>query len=339
MPTFLAFCLELGHNPALAVTALLTLGVMVVNGWTDAPNAIAGAVVTGALSFRRAVVLAACFEILGVLWAASAGLPVARTVYAIARFQGDPQRTSVALCAAMAAVVVWAAAAWRWGIPTSESHALMAGLTGAAAALGQGWQALDRESWGKVLLGLLLSTGAGVLAGWWTGRVSRRWPGEADTFRLLQIPGAAGTALLHGAQDGQKFMGVFLLGMALAQGGQGPEMAPAPRWLALVCAGAMALGCALGGRRIIDRIGRDMVRLTPRDGFAADLGGNACLLLSTLLGFPVSTTHTRTSALLGVGLAGGQGVDWKVAGGVALTWVLTFPGCGCLGYVFTRLWL
>ena len=107
MPTFLAFCLELGHNPALAVTALLTFGVMVVNGWTDAPNAIAGAVVTGALSFRRAVVLAACFEILGVLWAASAGLPVARTVYAIARFQGDPQRTSVALCAAMAAVVAF----------------------------------------------------------------------------------------------------------------------------------------------------------------------------------------------------------------------------------------
>lgn len=339
MPTFLAFCLELGHNPALAVTALLTLGVMVVNGWTDAPNAIAGAVVTGALPFRRAVVLAACFEILGVLWAASAGLPVARTVYAIARFQGDPQRTGIALCAAMAAVVVWAAAAWRWGIPTSESHALMAGLTGAAAALGQGWQALDRESWGRVLLGLLLSTGAGVLAGWWTGRLSRRWPGEADTFRLLQIPGAAGTALLHGAQDGQKFMGVFLLGLALAQGGQGPEMAPAPRWLALVCAGAMALGCALGGRRIIDRIGRDMVRLTPRDGFAADLGGNACLLLSTLLGFPVSTTHTRTSALLGVGLAGGQGVDWRVAGGVALAWVLTFPGCGCLGYVFAWLWL
>ena len=123
--TFLAQAVE---NPALAMSALLTLGVLLVNGWTDAPNAIAGAVVTGALSFRRAVLLAAVCNFLGVLCVTSAYPSVAETVYSIASFGGGPEAASLALCAAMGAVVLWAAAAWRWGIPTSESHALVAAL-------------------------------------------------------------------------------------------------------------------------------------------------------------------------------------------------------------------
>ena len=133
--TFLAQAVE---NPALALSVLLTLGVLLVNGWTDAPNAIAGAVVTGALSFRRAVLLAAVCNFLGVLCVTSAYPSVAETVYSIASFGGGPEAASLALCAAMGAVVLWAAAAWRWGIPTSESHALIAGLSGAAIALHNG---------------------------------------------------------------------------------------------------------------------------------------------------------------------------------------------------------
>ena len=331
--TFLAQAVE---NPALTLSALLTLGVLLVNGWTDAPNAIAGAVVTGALSFRRAVLLAAVCNFLGVLCVTSVYPSVAETVYSIASFGGGPEAASLALCAAMGAVVLWAAAAWRWGIPTSESHALVAGISGAAVALEGDLSCIRWQKWGLVLLGLVLSTALGFWAGRWAEGATRGcgWPGRSS--RVLQIPGAAGTAFLHGAQDGQKFLGVFLLGAALAQGRQGEGMARAPLWLMVLCAAFMALGTGVGGRRIIDTVGRDMVSLGPREGFSADLAGMACLLLATVLGLPVSTTHTRTAALLGVGSAGGRRADWGVARSIALAWLCTFPGCLGLGWLLAK---
>ena len=337
--SFFAFCGQLGENPALALFTLLTLGVLLVNGWTDAPNAIAGAVVTGALSFRRAVLLAAVCNFWGVCCVTAVNASVAETVYSIATFSGGPRAACVALSAGMAGVVLWAAVCWRWGIPTSESHALVAGITGAAVALEGDWSCVRWESWGKVLLGLLLSTAAGFGAGRMAGRAARRWRGTDRLFRRLQLPGAAATAFFHGAQDGQKFLGVFLLGVALVQGREDEQTFVVPLWLMLFCAVGMALGTGLGGRRIIDTVGREMVSLSPRDGFACDVAGVGCLLTATALGLPVSTTHTRTAALLGVGSVGGKKADWRMAGTIALAWVLTFPGCGALGWGTARLFL
>ena len=241
--TFLAQAVE---NPALALSVLLTLGVLLVNGWTDAPNAIAGAVVTGALSFRRAVLLAAVCNFLGVLCVTSVYPSVAETIYSIASFEGGPEAASLALCAAMGAVVLWAAAAWWWGIPTSESHALVAGISGAAVALEGDLSCIRWQKWGLVLLGLVLSTALGFWAGRWAEGTTRGWGWFGRTYRMLQVPGAAGTAFLHGAQDGQKFLGVFLLGAVLAQGRQGEGMARAPLWLMVLCAAFMALGTGMG---------------------------------------------------------------------------------------------
>lgn len=338
MPTsFLDFFNQLEENPALALTALLTLGVLLVNGWTDAPNAIAGAVITGALPFRKAVLLAAVCNFLGVLCVTAAEPAVAETVYSIASFEGGSKAASLALCAAMAAVVLWAAAAWRWGIPTSESHALVAGLSGAAVALEGSLSCIHWQRWGAVLLGLVLSTALGFGAGRWAERLTRGWECSPRTFRRLQIPGAAGSAFLHGAQDGQKFLGVFLLGTALTQGRQEGAAIPIPLWLVTLCAFFMALGTGMGGKRIIDTVGRDMVALGVREGFSADLAGILCLLAATLLGLPVSTTHTRTAALLGVGSAGGRPVRWPVVRSIGVAWLCTFPGCMGLGYGLTRL--
>ena len=337
--SFFDFLAQAGREPALLITALLTLAVLVVNGWTDAPNAIAGAVVTGALPFRRAVALAAACNFLGVLCVTSVNASVADTVYSLASFGGGSRAALAALCAAMAAVVLWAALAWCFGIPTSESHALAAGVSGAAVALEGSFSCLRWDSWGKVLLGLLLS----ALAGFGAGRLAacrlRAVKASDRTLLGAQAPGAALAAFLHGAQDGQKFLGIFLLGAALARG-QGEQSSPLiPLWLMALCAGFMALGTLMGGRRIIDRVGREMVSLGPREGLAADLGSIACLLGATALGLPVSTTHTRTCALLGVGSAGGGRVDRRVAGEVALAWLLTFPGCGAVGYWSARLFL
>ena len=240
--SFFAFWEQLGENPALALFTLLTLGVLLVNGWTDAPNAIAGAVVTGALSFRWAVLLAAVCNVLGVCCVTAVNASVAETVYSIASFSGGPRAASVALSAGMAGVVLWAAVCWWWGIPTSESHALVAGITGAAVALEGDVSCVRWESWEKVLLGLLLSTAAGFWAGRMAGRAARRWRGTDRLFRCLQLPGAAATAFFHGAQDGQKFLGVFLLGVALVQGRQDEQTFVVPLWLMLFCALGMALG-------------------------------------------------------------------------------------------------
>ena len=163
--SFAHFLAEAVKNPALAVTFLLCLAVLLVNGWTDAPNAIAGAVVTGALPFRRAVLLAAACNFLGVLCVTSVNASVAETVYSIALFGGGPRAALTALCAAMSAIVLWAGLAWRFGIPTSESHALVAGLSGAAVALEGSLSCIRWDCWAKVLGGLVLSAAAGFWAG------------------------------------------------------------------------------------------------------------------------------------------------------------------------------
>lgn len=337
--SFFDFLRQLSGNPALFGTVCLTLAVILVNGWTDAPNAIAGAVVTGALPFRPAVALAAVCNFLGVLCVTSVNASVAETVYSIASFGGGPKAALTALCAAMTAIVLWAGLAWLFGIPTSESHALVAGISGAAVALERSFACIRWDCWAKVGLGLILSTAAGFLAGRLAFRHLETIKLSDRVLLLAQLPGAAATSFLHGAQDGQKFIGVFLLGTALARGRGDEGTFLIPLWLMVLCALFMALGTLMGGKKIIDTVGREMVTLGPREGLAADLGNIVCLFGATFLGLPVSTTHTRTSALLGVGSAGSARPDWHVAAKIVLAWLLTFPGCLAIGYWMAKLFL
>lgn len=334
------FLTRAAQSPPLLVASLLTLGVLLVNGWTDAPNAIAGVVATGGLSFRKAVSLAAVFNFLGVLCVTAVNASVAQTIYSLARFSGGQRQTLLALCAAMTAIILWATLAWFFGIPTSESHALAAGISGAAVALEGSFACLNLNSWGKILLGLVLSTLFGAWAGGWSLSLVRRLDWPPALLRLCQVPAAAASAFFHGAQDGQKFLGLFLLAVALA--GEGPQLGEGlaiPPWLMLACALAMAAGTALGGRRIIEKVAEEMVTLGPREGLASDLAGCGCLLVATLFGLPVSTTHTRTAALLGVGKASAAGVDRRVAGEIVLAWLFTFPACFLIGWQMARFFL
>jgi PiT family inorganic phosphate transporter len=313
---------------------------MFVNGWTDAPNAIATCVSTRSLHPRPAIALAAVMNLAGIVAMTALSPSVAETIYSMVDFGADTRSAAVALCAAMAAIVLWAVAAWRFGIPTSESHALIAGLSGAAVAIRHGFDGINPHAWGKIIYGLVLSAALGLLLGFFIGKgmnflcrrtgnrqLGNRW------FRWGQTAAAAGSAFMHGAQDGQKFIGVFLLGISLAQGTAGQRIQRIPLWLMLLCAAAISLGTSLGGYRIIKSVGLDMVRLAPHEGLSADLSASACLLLSSLFGLPVSTTHTKTTAIMGVGAAKRlRGVNWGTAREMALAWVLTFPGCGLIGW-------
>lgn len=147
-------------------------------------------------------------------------------------------------------------------------------------------------------------------------------------------------SFMHGAQDGQKFIGVLFLGMAFCNGQSSANGVAIPVWLMLLCSVVMALGTSVGGERIIKSVGMDMVRLEKYQGFAADLAGAACLLLSSVFGIPVSTTHTKTTAIMGVGAVKRlSAVNFGVVKDMVLTWVFTFPGCGLISFVMAKVFM
>ncbi|MDE6280432.1 MAG: inorganic phosphate transporter [Oscillospiraceae bacterium] len=302
---------------------LLVLAVIFVNGWTDAPNAIATAVGSGALSFRRGVALAAVCNFIGAVMACLCFPAVADTMGELVAFS-SPQTALAALNAALLSIVLWAVAAWRFGLPTSESHALLAGLSGGAVALGAGAASLSAGAWIRALAGLALSLPAGVLA----GRVFRQaLMGRVRRPAVWQKGGAALTALLHGVQDGQKFLALLLL-----TGGLGGNTDASRLTLALLTAGVMALGTALGGRPIVEKVGSELASLSPADGLAADLGAGLVLLVCSALGLPASTTHAKVAAICGAG----RGTNRRVMGQMVGTWALTFPACGAMAFLLTR---
>ena len=340
------FLEQLAHNPMLLVSTALTLGVILVNGWTDAPNAIATCVSTRAIGVRKAILMAAIFNFLGVLVMTAINSSVAFTIYNMVDFGGDSRLALIALCAAMAAIVIWATAAWYFGIPTSESHALIAGISGAAVAIQNSFSGINGAEWVKVIYGIVLSTLAGFGLGFLSSKLTvlcfrNRNRLKADHFfSRAQVAGGAAMAFMHGAQDGQKFMAIFLLGAAFAGGQADASTFTVPLWLMVLCSAVMGLGTSIGGYRIIKSVGMDMVKLKPYQGFAADVSATACLLLSSLTGIPVSTTHTKTTAIMGVGAARRiSNVNWSVVRELVLTWVFTFPGCGLLGFGMAKLFL
>jgi PiT family inorganic phosphate transporter len=341
------FIQELFSNPALLITMILTTGVILVNGWTDAPNAIATCISTRAIKPKDAILLAAVFNFLGVFIMTLINKNVAFTISNMVDFGTNAQASTVALCAALFAIVLWATSAWYFGIPTSESHALIAGLTGAAIGFHGNFSGVSGEQWMKVVWGLVLSTFLGFFLGWGIVKlvelIFKNQPRRKTNriFKNAQIAGAAAMAFMHGAQDGQKFMGVFLIGMFVAKGQPTPATFAIPVWLMLFVSLVMGLGTSIGGYRIIKAVGLDMVKMETYQGFSADIAASLSMLAATLLkGLPVSSTHTKTTAIMGVGAAKRiRSVNWSIVREMVLTWVLTFPGCALIGYLVTRLFL
>lgn len=340
------FVAQVVSNPILAVTVLLTLGVIFVNGWTDAPNAIATAVTTRSINIRPAIIMSAVFNFLGVLLMTMINSSVASTISNMVDFGTDTLMALVALCAALFSIVVYSVGASIFGIPTSESHSLIAGLTGAALAVQGGLDGVNGQEWVKVIYGLVLSLALGFALGWGIckaltiicANMDRRRTNKA--FKYAQIFGAAAMSFMHGAQDGQKFIGVLLLGVAFCNGQPDLVNAAIPIWLMMLCSITMGVGTSVGGEKIIKSVGMDMVKLETFQGFSADLAGAVCILLSTLTGIPVSTTHTKTSAIMGVGAVKRlSAINFSVVKDMMLTWVFTFPGCGLISFVMAKVFM
>ena len=344
--SFSAFLQGMASNPVLLITVALTLGVIFVNGWTDAPNAIATCVTTRCMDVRSGIIMSAVFNFLGVFIMTQINSSVASTISNMVDFGGNSGDALVALCAALFSIVVYSVGASYFGIPTSESHSLIAGLSGAAIAIQNGVGGINMNEWAKVLYGLVLSLALGWISGWVICRLVTLICREMDRrktnrfFKGAQIFGAAAMSFMHGAQDGQKFIGVLFLGVAFSSGQNTVEGAVIPVWLMLLCSIVMALGTSVGGEKIIKSVGMDMVKLEKYQGFSADLSAALCLLYSSLSGIPVSTTHTKTSAIMGVGAAKRlSAVNFGVVKDMVLTWIFTFPGCGLISFIMAKLFI
>ncbi len=347
MIEFSAFISALMGSPVLVVVLLLTLGATVVNGATDAPNAIATVVGTRSMSPGAAIVMAAVCNFVGLVAVTSIGAAVAHTIFGMVNFGGDNEAALLALAAAMVAIIVWGVVTWYFGIPTSQSHSLIAGITGAAIALQGGLGGVNADEWVKVLYGLVISTVLGFFCGWLFTKliefcardIDRRK--ASDFWHWAQILSGAGVAIMHGAQDGQKFLSISMMGIMLCMGmGVDSGDVEFPLWLVLLCAAVMGLGTAIGGKRIIKSVGMDMVKLEAYQGFVACLSAMFCIGLANGTGMPVSTTHTKTTAIMGVGASRRlSNVKWGKAGNMVLAWILTFPGCGIIGYVLAKIFI
>lgn len=308
----------------------LILSAEFVNGWTDAPNAIATVVSTRTLSPRKAVFLATALNIAG----AFSGTAVAATIG-----KGIIQTSAIDLItvgAAMVAIIFWSTLAWRFGIPTSESHALVAGLSGAALATA-GPSALLWGGWSKVLIGLFFSTVLGTAGGWIIAKTIQYFFAACSpsrcrkNFGRLQILSASLMAFSHGSNDGQKFIGAFCLTLLL--GGVTTEFS-VPFWVVILCAGVMGIGTSVGGMRIIRTMGEKMVRIETYQGFSAETSSASTILLASWFAIPLSTTHTINTSIVGAGLARRvKFVRWKTVSHIVWAWVLTFPICGAVAYI------
>lgn len=304
-----------------------------LNGLHDAANSIATIVSTRVLPPRAAVLWAAFFNFIAFLFF---GLHVAET---IGTGIIDPAVVSPQLIfAALMGAISWNLITWWAGIPSSSSHALIGGLLGAGVA--------KAGSVAIVWKGVLMTTGAIflspmfgfvlalalVLATSWIF-VSKTPLGVDRTFRILQFGSASLYSLGHGGNDAQKTMGI-IAGLLFAQGLLG-ERFYVPFWVVLSCQAAMALGTVFGGWRIVHTMGSKITRLTPMQGFCAETGGAITLFLATWLGIPVSTTHTITGAIVGIGAARrASAVRWNVASNIVFAWIITMPASAIVAAMF-----
>lgn len=323
-------------SPLLLVVLLLILWAEFVNGWTDAPNAIATIVATRVLSPRVAVVLATVLNVAG----AFAGTAVAQTI-GTGIVSADIISLPV-VAAAMIAIIFWSTLAWKYGLPTSESHALISGLAGAGFAAA-GPRVLLLDGWSKVGTGLLFSTFLGfglayflfLALSWIFAKtpISR----VRKLFGKLQILSAAFMAFGHGSNDGQKFIGAFSLALLL---GGVIDTFFVPKWVILLCAAVMGIGTSTGGYRIIKTMGMRLAKLEPQHGFAAETAAGLAIELASRTGIPLSTTHTINTSIMGVGSAQRRrGVRWSVAQQIVMAWVLTFPVCGAIAFLVTKIFM
>jgi inorganic phosphate transporter, PiT family len=314
------------------VTIAAALIFDVINGFHDAANSIATVVSTRVLSPKIAVLWAATFNFVA-LFIFHEG--VADTISKIITVQKSESYVIVVVCG-LSGAILWNLLTWVWGLPSSSSHALIGGISGAGVAFG-GFGVLQWPNLKKTLEFILLAPLIGLLLGsilmftvFWLFRNMR--PQKVDrTFRVGQLLSAAAYSIGHGGNDAQKTIGVIWAVM-IAGGTLDASAQSAPSWVVVASYSAMAFGTAIGGWRIVKTMGMGLTHLKPVGGFCAEIAGAITLFLATFLKIPVSTTHTITGAIIGVGsVTKARGIRWALATRIVWAWIFTIPAAATVG--------
>lgn len=321
--------------PSLALLMLILIVAIAlvfdfINGFHDTANAIATSVATRVLKPGIAVLMAGILNVVGALTGTAVASTVGKGIVP------PTEATQLLVIAALFAAIIWDLITWRYGIPSSSSHALIFSIVGAGVAAA-GWQSIQFAGLAKTFQGLAFSPLLGFLGAFlvmilllWA--LARARPQVVSRiFERLQMVSAAWMAFSHGGNDAQKTMGVITMALASYFGWTGSQWG-VPLWVILVAATSMGLGTAIGSWRVVKTVGLKVVELRPINGFAAETAAAAIIETASRLGIPVSTTHVISSAILGIGATRRvSAVRWGIAGCIVTAWVLTIPACILLG--------
>ncbi|MBQ8164147.1 MAG: inorganic phosphate transporter [Clostridia bacterium] len=311
-------------TPSDIFTLFLALAVVFLNGFTDAPNSIASCVGTKAMKMKKACILCAIFNFLGVFLTLQMNASVAKSVFEFADFSDKMQQGVIA---SLATVCIFSAGAWLFSMPSSESHALIGAIAGVSLAIGNEFE--NSGEFLKILGGVAVS----CVVSFFISFAFCKLLGERSLpYNKLQTVSAALSSFAHGAQDGQKFVGIIMLLCVSENTDLGTPVS-----IILTVSIVMALGALLGGGRIIKTLSEKTVKLSGRSAFASDISSFASAMVFSLVGMPVSTSNIKACALMGAGSALKEKINKKTATSLLITTLLTFPVCIALGYIITKL--
>jgi PiT family inorganic phosphate transporter len=327
----------------LLITVIAVVAIALIfdftNGFHDAANSVATVVATRALPAKWAPAFSAFFNFAAYF---VVGTAVANTVAKTVKAEYG----GVALAfAALFAAIAWNYATWRFGMPSSSSHAIIGGLVGAGLAAG-GLEAIDWSSVEKAALGIVVSPavafGIAFVAMYLVLGIQRLTKLHDDhvVFKGFQLVSAAAVSFGHGANDAQKTMGVIaalLLGAGYTELAEDGSTVVVPEWAAFAAYAAIALGTLWGGWKIIETMGLRITTLHANSGTAANIGATTAIFGATAVGMPISTTHAAASSIVGAGVGSGKGANWKVVGEMLIAWVITIPSAATVAYVMFKL--
>ena len=312
----------------LVIIVLMSWSIDYINGFHDTANAIATVVSTGVMSGRNAIIMATCLNFTGALMGTHVATAIARDL-----IKTNCTVIAPVIIAALASAILWDLGTWYFGIPSSTSHTLMGSMAGAVVAY-SGFGSLNMQMLKKVAAFIVISPALGFMIGmvliililWICKKMTQHKVNVA--FRKLQLLSASAMAFTHGQNDAQKAMGIICLALMTYHNNKiiPTQLVFVPLWVKIGCACMMALGTASGGWRIIRTMGHKIVKLRPIHGFAAETAAAVVLFTTAQFGIPVSTTHSITGAIMGVGTTlNASAVRWGVAGNIFIAWILTIP--------------
>jgi len=315
-------------------TMIVVFMLIFTNALTDASNSISTLVGTKVMSFRKAALMSAVFDFLGVVVMSFVNASIAGCISKMVAIEAG-ELGIIAFAVAMLSVILFSLWALKLGIPTSETHGLMAGLTGSGIAI-SGISAINFSEWGVILKGLLLSV-VGAIVMSFLLCILRRNSIDSKNTKIAQILSACGMSFIHGTQDGQKFVGFLIILCSIITNTLVPSDINPNDYIGIILATAftMAIGVSIGGRKIVNTVGNGIVKINNQEALNSDIASLITLAIASICGYPVSTTHVKIMSIIGVGGFMNKKIDRSKFTSIIELWVLTFPVCAIFSFGVT----